>query len=112
LYTHERSDPMLGESAISPVTVRTRHKLSRCEHQLGDKLVLTIVVCANLESLVAPHDETNFLRLFVFEESHISSTSFLPFRRVGNESEELGAPVIMACSFVESGGTDGKKLNQ
>lgn len=69
-----------------------------------------VVVRADLESLVAPHDETNFLRLFVFEESYISSTSFLPFRRVGNESEELGAPVIIAYSVVESGGKEMGKV--
>lgn len=51
------------------------------------------MVCANLESLVAPHDETNFLRLFVFEESNITGTSFLPFGRF-SKSEELGAPVL------------------
>ena len=51
------------------------------------------MVGADLEGLVAAHDEADLLRLLVLEQSDVTGAALLPLGRVGNESEQLGAPV-------------------
>jgi hypothetical protein len=55
---------------------------------------LTVVVGADLERLVAPHDETDLLGLLVLQETNITGTTLLPLGRLGDEAEQLGAPVV------------------
>lgn len=74
---HERYDP----------TANTRYV--RQSHQRR----LTIVVSADFESLVPPHHQSNLFRFLMLQQSHIPSSPLLPFGRLGDESEELGAPV-------------------
>ena len=50
------------------------------------------MVGADLESLVATHDQADLLRLLVLEEADVTSAALLPLGRVGDEAEELGAP--------------------
>lgn len=52
---------------------------------------LTVVVSADLEGLVAAHDETGLAILLMLEESDISGTALLPLVGLADELEELGA---------------------
>ena len=47
------------------------------------------MVGAHLERLVTTHDKADFLCLFVLQETHIASATFLPFLRLLIETEEL-----------------------
>jgi hypothetical protein len=55
------------------------------------------VVGTDLESLVPPHDEPDFLAFLVLEKSDITSSSFLPLEVGLVESEELGSPGCQLC---------------
>lgn len=60
----------------------------------ADKIQLrTKVVRADLQSLVASHNEPNFLSLLMLKQTDVSSATFLPLGRLAVETEELGAPV-------------------
>lgn len=85
---------MLGERAISGVTARAHaRQVSACSRGRYPKPgTLTVVVGADLEGLVAAHDEADLLGLLVLEQSDVTGAALLPLGRVGNESEQLGAP--------------------
>jgi hypothetical protein len=51
----------------------------------------TIVVSADLESLITTHDESSLAVLLVLEQSNIASASLLPLSRIAIKLEELGA---------------------
>ena len=55
--------------------------------QLKRAIWLTGVVGADLEGLVAAHDEANLLGLLVSEETDVASTAFLPLGRAALEPE-------------------------
>lgn len=52
----------------------------------------TGMVCADLECLIAPHHQTDLLRLLVREKTDIACASFLPLCGLGREPEQLGTP--------------------
>lgn len=52
---------------------------------------LTVVVGANLQGLVAAHDQTGLAVLQVLEKTNISGTSLLPLAALLDELKELGA---------------------
>ena len=50
------------------------------------------MVGADLESLVATHQETDLLGLLVLHQADISGTALLPLVGLLDEAEKLGAP--------------------
>ena len=91
----------MGERAISAVTARAEQTASQHGELLLFRgiarvmLQLTVVVCADLEGLVAAHDEADLLRLLVLEKADVSSAALLPLRRLSHKTEKLGAPTTM-----------------
>ncbi len=55
--------------------------------------VLTEVVGADFESLIASHHETDFLGLLVLQQTDVARTTLLPLRSLSREPEELRPPV-------------------
>ena len=53
--------------------------------------MLTVVVSADLEGLVAAHDQASLQVLLVLQQTDITSTTLLPLLALGVELEELGA---------------------
>lgn len=53
--------------------------------------MLTVVVGADLEGLVAAHDQAGLQVLLVLQQTDITSTTLLPLLALGVELEELGA---------------------
>jgi hypothetical protein len=49
------------------------------------------VVGADLEGLVAAHDQAGLAVVAVLEQAHIAGTALLPLARIGHVLEELGA---------------------
>lgn len=71
--TQERSDPIFGANFMSEVTDGKRGREQRLFQspfpQQGSKIhyaQLTAVICADFESLVSPHDKTDFAIRLVF----------------------------------------------
>ena len=56
--------------------------------------MLTEVIRADLEGLIASHHETNFLGLLVLQQTDVARTTLLPLRRLGREPEELRPPMV------------------
>lgn len=52
---------------------------------------LTVVVGADLEGLVAAHDQTGLLVLLVLQQTHIAGTTLLPLLAFAVKLEQLGA---------------------
>ena len=50
------------------------------------------MVRTDFESLITPHHKPNLLGLLVLEQPNIARASFLPLRRTGIETEQLGTP--------------------
>jgi hypothetical protein len=53
---------------------------------------LTQMVCANLERLIASHDETNLLVFFMLEDTHFPGAALLPFGGSSIKPEQFGSP--------------------
>ena len=89
--TQLRSLPTLGDSFISGTTSNGQHpaKKTRAKERLKISK-LTVVVSANLESLVSAHNQASFAVLLVLQQPHVASATFLPFLGLAVESEELG----------------------
>lgn len=51
----------------------------------------TVVVGADLEGLVSPHDQTSLAVLLVLQQSHVTSTTLLPLLALTVELEQLCA---------------------
>lgn len=49
------------------------------------------MVGADLEGLVAAHDQAGLAVIAMLEQTHVAGTALLPLARVGNVPEELGA---------------------
>ena len=90
VQTHERSEPTLGAKSISGVTGSSYqgkpHVISKQQIQYNC-WILTQVICANLESLVASHQQANSASFLVLQKTHISGTAFLPFTEALVESK-------------------------
>lgn len=56
-------------------------------------LILTDVIRADLEGLIASHDKTDLLCFFMAKEANVTSPALLPFSGFRVESEEFSAPV-------------------
>ena len=54
--------------------------------------MLTEVIRADLEGLIASHHETDFLGLLVLQQTDVARTALLPFRGLSREPEELRPP--------------------
>lgn len=54
---------------------------------------ITIVVGADLEGLVATHQETDLLGLLVLHQADITGTALLPLVGLLDEAEKLSAPI-------------------
>jgi hypothetical protein len=80
---------MFGWSFISCVTASPSAGRARMR---GAGTGRTEVVRADLEGLVAAHDEPDLARALVLEEADVARPSFLPLARVLVEAEELRAP--------------------
>lgn len=82
--------PTLGESFISGTTMITlasspRHSIS----PTGE--AHTIVIRANLQSLIPPHNQPCLLILPMLEQPHIPCATLLPLPRITVEFEKLSA---------------------
>jgi len=66
------------------ISVKTPTTASSREH--------TVVVCADLESLVSPHDQPGLAILLVLQQLDIAGTALLPLLSVGVKLEQLGTP--------------------
>lgn len=49
------------------------------------------MICTDFQGLVSAHDEPSLAILLVLQESHITSSTFLPLTAVAVELEQLGA---------------------
>lgn len=77
-----------------PPTSLTPTTLSLTSHHLFTSAsVLTVVVCAHLERLVAAHDEAYLAARLVRQETHVARAALLPLLGLLVEAEKLGAPV-------------------
>ena len=69
----------------SALSVMTSNNSGYCSR------MLTVVVGADLEGLVAAHDQAGLQVLLVLQQTDITSTTLLPLLALGVELEELGA---------------------
>ena len=81
---------MLGWRRMSEVT---RGDVQILEQRGGRDSVLTGVVRADFERLIAPHHESDLLGLLVLKQTDVASTTLLPLRGLGREPEELRTPM-------------------
>ena len=84
---------MLGWSFMSEVTFEEIHKPNKPYTMDGER---TKVVGADLEGLVAAHNEADLARLLVLQQANLASPAFLPLVRARVEAEQFCAPVYFA----------------
>jgi len=92
--TQLRSEPTLGESFISGTTATRLGSLSRLRVQAGKRDRRggrrTVVVRADLERLVAAHDQPRLTVLLVLQQAYVAGPALLPLARLADKLEELG----------------------
>ena len=61
--------------------------------------ILTDMVRADLQGLVASHDKSNFLGFFMRKQANVSGATLLPFSGCAIEPEKLRSPVM--CGWIK-----------
>ena len=97
-HTQLRSEPTLGESFMSGTTGIAcvswgPIKVSSDQRGIAKAWtakVHTVVVRANLERLVPPHDQPSLLVFAVLEQPNIARATLFPLPALAVESEKLG----------------------